>query len=107
MGKKRDPWAEVMGYAETICAHLGLTIERSAHDYEIAKVKGPGVSLLIYPHRNSNGHLSARLRNNGSFDATNARTAMLAMKEGQGLPEEIRWRVATFNTFYAKTLPRN
>jgi len=106
MKKKRHPWQEEIDYATTICAKLGCTVELSSHDYEIATVKGEGVQLVIYPHKTSGtGNLSARLRDNGSKDKSKARHVMLAMKNGEGLPEEIRWKVATFNTFYAKTLP--
>jgi hypothetical protein len=101
-----EPWAEEVGFAETICADLGCTVQRSPHAYEIATVTGDGVRLVIYPHKTSStGNVSARVRDNGSKNKARAREVMLAMNRGEGLPEEIRWRVATFNTFYAKTMP--
>ncbi len=106
MKKNRHPWQEEIDYATTICTKLGCTIELSSHDYEIATVKCEGVQLVIYPHKTSSTrNLSARVRDNGSKDKNKARRIMLAMKAGEGLPEDIRWKVAHFNTFYAKTLP--
>jgi hypothetical protein len=103
---RRHPWQTEIDYATTICAKLGCTVAVSHHDYEIAIVKGDGVQLVIYPHKTSTtSNISARLRDNGSKDKSKARRVMLAMKSGEGLPEDIRWKVATFNTFYAKTLP--
>ena len=103
---KRRPWQTELDYAEAICAALDCTVTISTHAYEIATVKGEGVQLLIYPHKTSGtGNISARLRDNGSRDKAKARRVMLAMKNGEGLPEDIRWKVATYNTFYAKKLP--
>ena len=103
---KRHPWKTELDYAVTICAALGCTVELSTHDYEIATVKGDGVQLLIYPHKTSSTrNISARLRDNGSKDKNKARRVMLAMKNGEGLPEDIRWKVASYNMFYAKKLP--
>jgi hypothetical protein len=100
------PWSEEIGFAEKICGALGCVVERSKHAYEIATVVGKGIRLVIYPHKTSStGNISARVRDNGSKDKARAREVMLAMKRGAGLPEEIRWRVATFNTFYTKKLP--
>lgn len=100
-------WQDEIDYARQICAPLGCAVEPSLHAYEIATVKGDGVQLIIYPHKTTGtGNVSARLRNNGSKDKAAARRVMIAMKNGEGLPEDIRWKVATFNTFYAKTLPR-
>jgi hypothetical protein len=91
---KRHPWQTEIDYAVAICVPIGCTVTLSTHNYEIATVKGDGVQLVIYPHKTSStGNLSARLRDNGSKDKAKARRVMLAMK------------VATFNTFHAKTLP--
>ena len=102
---KREPWATELGYAETICNHLGCVVARSQHEYEVATVKSDGVSLIIYPHTSTQRHVSLRLRDNGSKDKTKARRIMLAMESGEGLPDDIRWKVANCNMFYAKTLP--
>lgn len=104
---RQKPWADELEYAAMIAAPLGLAVALSPHDYEIATVKGDGVSLLIYPHKTSStGNVSARMRDNGSKDKGRARAALLAFKRGEGMPEAIQWKVATFNTFYCKTLPR-
>lgn len=105
--KKRDPWLTEFEYATTICATVGCVVARSAHAYEIATVKGDGISLVIYEHTNTNKNTSARVRDNGSKNKNRAREVMLALKRGDGLPEDIRWKVATYNTFYSKHLPGN
>lgn len=48
---------------------IGCTLTRSPHAYEIAKVEGPGVRAIIYPHKlpASRTH-SARLRDSNSAD---------------------------------------
>lgn len=103
---KRHPFQTELDFAVAICAHLGCSLEISSHEYEIAVVKKDGVQLLIYPHKTSGtNNISARLRDNGSKNKAEARRIMIAMKNGEGLPEDTRWKVATFNTFYAKKLP--
>lgn len=99
-------WATEVGYARAICGPLGCIVAMSNHAHEIATVKGDGISILIYPHKTSGtGNISARVRDNGSRDKAKARAIMLAMKSGEGLPEDVRWKVSSFNTFYAKNLP--
>jgi hypothetical protein len=46
-----DEWARERAWASTICAAYGCAVERSAAAYEIAKVHGDGVSLVIYEHK--------------------------------------------------------
>jgi hypothetical protein len=103
---KSDPWAREVGFAQQICAHLGLSVARSGHAYEIATIKGDGVSLLLYPHKTTGtGTISVRARDNGSRNKPAARAALRALYQGEGLPEATRWQVSTFNTFYCKKLP--
>lgn len=99
------PWQEEVDYATAICAPLGCTVERSSHDYEVATVRGDGVQLVIYPHKTTAGHHHARVRDNGSKDKPAARRVMLAMQSGEGLPDDTRWKVASFCTFSFKKLP--
>lgn len=55
------------------------TVERSPHAYEIAKVSGPGVALIIYPHQTPSHHHNARVRNNNSKDVELARQIIAAL----------------------------
>jgi len=101
-------WKDEKKYAAMIAGPLGLVVNPSEHPYEILTVKGDGVSLVIYEHKTSStGNVSARIRDNGSKNKAKAREALVAFKTGAGLPDDIRWKVATFNTFYCKSLPRN
>ncbi|AKR55742.1 hypothetical protein XM25_08010 [Devosia sp. H5989] len=99
-------WKDEFGFAKTICSKLGCTVEPSAHAYEIAKVKGEGISLVIYSHTTtSTRNKSARVRDNGSKDKEAARRVLLVLKNGEGLPDDVRERVSMLNTFHCKTLP--
>lgn len=102
---KAFPWQNEVDLAVAICTPFGCVVERSPHDYEIATVRGDGVQLVIYPHRTTAGHHHARVRDNGSKDKIAARTVMLAMNNGTGLPEPDRSRVAFSCTFQAKKYP--
>lgn len=99
MGAKREPYATEFGWAVTICAPLGCTVERSAAMYEVAKVKGDGVALVIYPHRTTAGHYHLRVRDNNSKDKAKAARVLQALDDGEGLPEKDRKRVQYFCTF--------
>jgi hypothetical protein len=102
---RRQPWKDEIGYAETICAPLGMAVAQSAHQYEIATVKGDGVQLVIYPHKTTAGHHHARVRDNGSKDKARARHVLHALETGEGLPEDIRWKVQFTCTFTVKNYP--
>jgi hypothetical protein len=102
MAKKRDEWKDEVAWATAICAPLGCIVTRSTHDYEIAVVKGDGVQLVIYPHKTGRGHRHARVRNNGSKNATRAREVLHALDKGVGLPEDIRPQVQFTCTFSVK-----
>lgn len=85
--KKQLPWQQEVDWATAICGPLACTVERSTADYEIAKVKGAGVSLVIYPHKTSAGHHHARVRDNGSKNKASALRVMVALHNGEGLPQ--------------------
>jgi len=103
--KKLLPWAQEVDWAMQICTQLGCTVERSAADYEIAKVKGDGVSLVIYPHKTTAGHHHARVRDNGSKNPVRAAEVMTALNGGHGLPEKDAERVRFSCTFSFRKLP--
>jgi len=103
--KKVLPWQEEFDWAVVICSKIGCTVERSAADHEIAKVKGDGVSLVIYPHKTTAGHHHARVRDNGSKDKQAAARVMMALERGQGLPEKEAFQVCYSCTFSFKKLP--
>lgn len=101
--KRALPWQQEVDWATAICLPLGCTVERSDADYEIAKVKGPGVALVIYQHRTTARNYHARVRNNGSKDAVRAADVMAALESGRGLPAEEAQRVCYSCTFSSKT----
>ena len=74
---------------------VGLRVERSEHAYEVWRINGEGVSLIVYPHRTSAGHYHLRIRNNGSQDKGRARALLESLDNAAG-----------YNcTFHCKTLP--
>lgn len=99
MGKKREPWADEVSWATAICAPLGCSVVRSDANYEIAKVRGDGVSLVLYPHRTTAMNYHVRVRNNGSKDKAKAGRVMQALNRGEGLPEEIADQIRVSCTF--------
>lgn len=99
---KLIPWKQEIEWAARICSQLGCEVERSTADYEIAKVKGSGVSLVIYPHKTTAGHHHARVRDNGSKNRLQAGRVMAALDAGEGLPEKEADRVRFSCTFSAK-----
>jgi len=103
--KKSLPWAQEVDWATQICGQLGCLVERSAADYEIAKVKGDGVSLVIYPHKTTAGHYHVRVRDNGSKNPEQAARVMAALNGGHGLPEKESALVRFSCTFSFKKLP--
>lgn len=102
----RGSWDVEIGYAEQITAPFDCVVSRSHHAYEIATIKGDGVSLLLCPHKvKSTANVHVRSRDNGSKNKKLAREILLALYNGVGLPEETKWKVSTFCTFYCKSLP--
>jgi hypothetical protein len=102
---KLAPWQQEFEWAAAICAPLGCTVTRSEAQFEIAKVSGEGIALIIYPHRTSAGNYHARVRDQNSKDAAKARRVMIALDEGDGLPGKDADRVRFSCTFSHKTLP--
>lgn len=96
------PYAEEIGWAETICAPFGCVVARSLHQFEVATVKGEDVRLVIYPHRSTAGHYHLRVRDNGSKNKARAAGVMRAMDRGEGLPPTESDRVHFSCTFSVK-----
>ena len=66
---KERQWNKLVAEWSVRASSLGCRVIRSPAAYEIAKVEGPGIRAVIYPHRQGYGsHHSARLRDNSSAD---------------------------------------
>lgn len=76
---KNKEWKPRLGEWRALVLPFGCEVAASPHAYEIAKVSGPGVSLIIYPHKSTSGHHSARVRNNNSKDVELARKTIAAL----------------------------
>lgn len=103
--KKIVPWQQEIEWAARICSQFGCEVERSEAMYEIAKVKGSGVSLVIYPHKTTAGNHHARVRDNGSKNPLQAARVMVALDTGEGLPEQEADRIRFSCTFSSKNMP--
>lgn len=97
--RKPHPWQQKIDWARAICEPLGCSVDISIADYEIAKVKGDGVSLVIYPHKTSAGHHHVRTRDNGSKDKARARQIQAALKRADGLPASVAESIRFSCTF--------
>lgn len=93
MSRNRDEWADEFKWATTICQNHGCTVTRSTAQYEIAKVIGPGVALVIYPHRTTAGNRHARVRDNNSKDKAAAEKVLTALDHGEGLEQPLQDRI--------------
>jgi len=85
-----DPWRTEREWAAQIAGQFGCAVEPSPHAYEIAKVTGDGVSLVVYEFTSGRGNSRARVRDNGSRDQERACRVMLALKRGEGLSPQDR-----------------
>ncbi len=90
--KKHFAWSEGLEKARGVADEFGLEVFLSEADYQIAKVKGEGVCLVIYPHTNSNMTTNLRVRDEQSKDARKALSVADALYNS----------VPLFNTFYMK-----
>jgi len=105
MKPRKNPWQDEIDLAVAICSALGCQVEPSAAAYEIAKVSGDGVQLIIYPHTvKSTRNQHARVRDNGSKDKSRALRVMTALFQGDGLPEPAASRVRYSCTFSWKNM---
>ncbi|WP_313103392.1 hypothetical protein [Brevundimonas sp.] len=83
-------WRNELELAHDFAMREGLTFELSATAYQVAKIIGPDVRIVIYPHRTkSTGNVSLRVRDENSKNPDRADDLMVAM---DGL-------VPGFNTF--------
>jgi hypothetical protein len=79
---RKYEWQYAIDHAVKVLTPFGFAVERSLADYEIAKVTGHGVSLVIYPHKvSSTGNRHVRIRDNGSKDKTLAAHTIKAMQK--------------------------
>ena len=99
---KRNPWQGVIDEARAIVQQGDVTVVPSDHDYEIATIKGEGLSLVIYPHKTTAGHRHARVRNNNSKNTVRAREVITSLIYGKKTKDgQTRFDC----TFHCKTMP--
>jgi hypothetical protein len=79
--KARKEWSDTIALVQQFAAEHHLTVELrnpSAPEYQIARLTGEGVRLIVYPHQQTNGTRHARIRSENSADVAKAETLMVA-----------------------------
>lgn len=73
-------WRDELALAYAFAMREGLTFELRAAAYQVARLTGDGVRILIYPHKTkSTGNVSLRVRDENSKDPDRADDLMVAM----------------------------
>ena len=73
-------WAADLEVAFAFAAEHGLRFELATADYQVAKLIGDDVRLLIYPHKTPNtGNVSLRVRDENSRNQDRADDLMAAL----------------------------
>jgi hypothetical protein len=83
--KSQKPFAEYVRFLENFCKENNLTMELRElgfPTYQIAKLTGDGVRLVVYPHKTTTNNVHTRIRNEGSTDIQRCQQLM----ETSGLP---------------------
>lgn len=92
-------WQFALDHISKTLTPYGFTVERSFSDYEIAKVTGHGVSLVVYPHTvSSTRNQHVRIKNNGSKDRQLAVQAIFAIQDAHHGRD---------HNYYCKQLPKH
>lgn len=77
---KLSVWSEELDLAHGFAQREGLTFDLRDAPYQVARLTGPTVCILIYPHKTkSTGHLSLRVRDENSADPNLADDLMAKM----------------------------
>lgn len=76
-------WSDDLAVARDVCAELGLQLSLTDADYQVAKITGEGVRLVIYPHKTTAGHRHLRVRNENSTNPARAAEAMVALDKAK------------------------
>lgn len=75
-------WSKELDLAFAFAQREGLTFNLCSAPYQVAKLTGEGVRILIYPHKTkSTGHISLRVRDENSADRERADRLMSAMND--------------------------
>ena len=87
-------WRSEIQTAIMVSGQHGCQVHLSRHDHQVAKILGPGVQMVMYPHRTASKNYHIRIRNESSKDEVAAK--QLARALWYNRPDD------RFNTFYMK-----
>jgi hypothetical protein len=77
-------WADDLKIADGFAQAYGLTLQLTDADYQVAKLVGRGVRLVLYPHKTSAGHHHLRVRDENSSDKALAQKLMALLDYAAG-----------------------
>jgi hypothetical protein len=81
---KHYVWDEDLRLARDVAARYVCMVYLDDAPYHVAKIKGDGVQLVLYPHQTSAGNHHMRVRDEGSRDAQKALEISDALNKSAG-----------------------
>lgn len=90
-------WSDDLRIAAKYCKQHGLTLELVDIQYQVAKIKGDDIKLVIYPHKTSSGHYHLRVRDESSKDKEKAIQHMYGLDIAAGFNCTFSHKYGTIN----------
>jgi hypothetical protein len=82
---RKHQWGPELTLAERVADALGYRVELTAAAHQVAKVTGPGVKVVVYPHRTTARNYHLRVRDEGSKNRQAATALMDALDAAAGI----------------------
>jgi len=92
LAKARKPWHDVINECQSFATARGLKCEvrdPRSPQYQICRLTGDGVRLVVYPHRAPGMHYVARARDENSRDKDAAKRMLIEM--GFYVKHKLHW----------------
>jgi hypothetical protein len=84
LAKDHRQWLDELEFARSFAAEYGFKLFLTDARHQVAKLIGPGVKLVIYPHRTSSFNYHLRIRDEGSADKDRAAKTMALLDHVTG-----------------------
>lgn len=82
---RKPEWASELAVAEGFAGQYGLTLNACTADHQVAKLCGPDVRLVIYPHKTrGTGNRHLRVRDENSKNKRRAQALMVLLDRAAG-----------------------
>jgi hypothetical protein len=76
-------WRSEIQTAIVVSEQHDCHVHLSRHDHQVVKILGPGIQLVLYPHRTSSKNYRIRVRNESSKDPAAALRVAEALRATQ------------------------